>query len=129
MKTKLTIGEIVERLIFIKDNYGIEDLGDLDAINEACNILDHNFHRFSTSNELIDEHITSIHWRYDDIMSELADNGFEPNEENVAIIVGYPGLAKYLQERSTDAGWAVMRGVISELKDKLLVLQSDSKEE
>lgn len=44
-----TIGEIVERLIYIKDNYGIEDLGDIEAINNASNLLSNNFERLSTS--------------------------------------------------------------------------------
>ena len=34
------IGEIIERLIYIKDNYGIEDLQDIEAINKACNLLE-----------------------------------------------------------------------------------------
>ena len=36
----MKISEIIERLIYIKDNYGIEDLQDLEAINEACNLLE-----------------------------------------------------------------------------------------
>ena len=47
----MNIGEIVERLIYIKDNYGIEDLQDLEAINEACNVLDYRFTRFDDSYE------------------------------------------------------------------------------
>jgi hypothetical protein len=48
-----TIGEIVERLIYIKDNYGIEDLGDLDAINNACNLLSHIFERTGTADQYL----------------------------------------------------------------------------
>ncbi len=44
-----TIGEIVERLIYIKDNYGIEDMRDLEALNNSCNLLSNNFERLSTS--------------------------------------------------------------------------------
>lgn len=50
-----TIGEIIERLIYIKDNYGIEDLDDLNAINNACNILEDNFSRIITANKLVRE--------------------------------------------------------------------------
>lgn len=50
-----TVGEIVERLIFIKDNYGIEDRGDLEAINNACNILDHKFNRLTMADEILKE--------------------------------------------------------------------------
>ena len=42
------VGEVVERLIYIKDNYGIRDLNDLDAINNACNILSRKFNRLDT---------------------------------------------------------------------------------
>ena len=55
MQDKQTIGEIVERLIYIKDNYGIEDLGDLEAINNACNVLDHKFDRMDTVNKVLGE--------------------------------------------------------------------------
>lgn len=49
-----TLGEVVERLIFIKRNYGIEDRGDLDAINNACNILSNKFNRLDTVNKVLD---------------------------------------------------------------------------
>lgn len=47
------LGEVVERLIYIKDNYGIEDRGDLDAINNACNILSHKFNRLDTVDKVL----------------------------------------------------------------------------
>lgn len=119
------IGEIVDRLIYIKDNCELKDSNDVEAINNACNILSHCFNRFATTKDLIDEHITSIHWRYDDIVSALADKGYEPNNDNVAIIVNYLGLEKYLQERGVEAGWEVIYNAISESKDKLCLLQEE----
>ena len=124
-----TIGEITERLIRIKDSFKSSmSSEEIEAINDCCNILNHNFNRFATIQDLITEHITSIHWRYDDIMSALADKDYEPNKDNVDTIIYYPGLEKYLQEKGTEAGWEVIYNVISELKDKLLVLQSEEKE-
>lgn len=117
---QLTIGEIVERLIYIKDNYGIEDLGDLEAINNACNILDHRFNRFFLAQQVINEHITSIIWQDEDIKSALEEDGFDTCEENVAIVINSSGLEKYLQERGTEAGWDVIHNAISELSNKLV---------
>lgn len=50
---KQNLGEVVERLIFIKRNYGIEDKGDLDAINNACNILSNKFNRLDTVKQVL----------------------------------------------------------------------------
>ena len=61
-------------------------------------------------------------------MNALIENGFEPNDNNVDIIISHPSLVKFLQEKGTEAGWDVIRNVISELKTSLLVLQSDRKE-
>ena len=47
------IGEVVERLIFIKRNYGIEDRGDINAINNACNILSHKFNRLDSVDKVL----------------------------------------------------------------------------
>lgn len=118
MKTQ-TIGEIIERLIYIKDNYGIEDFGDLNAINNACNILDNRFNRFAVSDTVINQYITSIHWQEEDIRLALQEEGFDTSEENVAEIRNYCGLEKYLQERCIEAGWDIIYYAISELKDKL----------
>ncbi len=49
------IGEIVERLIYIKDNYDIKDRRDLEAINNACNILSYKFDRLTSVNMLLDK--------------------------------------------------------------------------
>ena len=115
----MNIGEIVERLIYIKDNYGIEDLQDLEAINEACNVLDYRFNRFDDSHELRDSHITSIHWIDEDIRNALSEKGFDTSDENVSKIRNYPGLEKYLQEKGIEAGWDVIYSVIFTLKDEL----------
>lgn len=115
----MKIGEIIERLIYIKDNYGIEDLQDLEAINESCNILDNRFNRFDTPDILINQHITSIHWMEEDICTALEEKGFNTSEENVNKVCGYLGLEKYLQEKGIEAGWDVIYNIISELKDEL----------
>ena len=52
MLTNSTVGEIVERLIYIKDSYALKN-ADLNAINDVCNILSHNFDRMSTVNDLL----------------------------------------------------------------------------
>lgn len=49
----MTIGEIVERLIFIKDNYAIEDREDIEAINNACNILSKQNDRLSVASAIL----------------------------------------------------------------------------
>lgn len=128
-KKSQTIGEIIENLIYVKDYCDIRSLDILDSINNACNILSHNFNRFATADVLINECITSIRWQHEDIMSALADDGFEPNEDNVDIILNHPGLEKYIQERGIENGWDIIHGVISEHKDELLVLQTDGLEE
>ena len=113
------IGEIIERLIYIKDNYGIEDLQDIKAINESCNILDNHFNRFDTPDILINQHITSIRWTKEDIYIALKEKGFDTSEENINKVCNYLGLEKYLQEKGIEAGWNVIYNIISELKDEL----------
>ena len=115
----MKIGEIIERLIYIKDNYGIEDLQDLEAINEACTVLDYRFNRFDDSHELRDSHITSIHWVDEDIRNALSEKGFGISDENVSKIRNYLGLEKYIQEKGIEAGWDVIYSVIFTLKDEL----------
>ena len=115
----MKIGEIIERLIYIKDNYGIEDLRDLEAINEACNVLDYRFNCFDDSHQLRDNHITSIHWIEEDIRTALEEKGFDTSEENVNKVCSYLSLEKYLQEKGIEAGWDVIYNIISELKDEL----------
>lgn len=115
----MKIGEIIERLIYIKDNYEIKDLQDLEAINEVCNILDYRFNRFDDSHQLRDNHITSIHWMDEDIRTALEKKGFSTSEENINKVCNYLGLEKYLQEKGIEAGWDVIYNIISELKDEL----------
>ena len=115
----MIIGEIVERLIYIKDTYNVTSLNDLEAINEACNVLDHRFNRFDDSHELRNNHITSIHWIDEDIRNALTEKGFSDSDENVSKVCDYPGLEKYLQEKGIEAGWDVIYNIISELKDEL----------
>ena len=123
----MTIGEVVEKLIHTKDhNRGNLMQADIDAINNACNVLMHTFNRFTEVDNILEDRITSIHWANVDIQSALTEDGFEPDEDNVSIILNYPGLAKYLQERGIEAGWDVIHAAISDRKDSLLVLQSDS---
>ena len=50
-----TVGEIIEELICVKDRLSAELWGtEIDAINNACNILNHNFDRMSTADELME---------------------------------------------------------------------------
>lgn len=48
----MIVGEIIERLISIKDNCDI-GFENREAINNACNILSHNFNRLSTAEEIL----------------------------------------------------------------------------
>ena len=114
------IGQIVETLIGIKDRYSEFLLKhEIDAINDACNILDNRFNRFNTADELINNHITSIHWQIEDIKTALIEDGFIPDEDNVNTVVSHPGFEKYLQEHGIEAGWDIIHNTISELKDEL----------
>lgn len=123
----MTIGGIIDTLCLIKDRYrGSLSVREIDAINEACNVMEHCLTQFRTTDNVLASHVTSVHWSEEDIMHALAEDGFEPDADNVKIILDYPGLAKYLQERSTEAGWDVIHSVISDSKNSLLVLQSDS---
>lgn len=115
----MIIGEIIERLIYIKDTYNITSLNDLEAINEACNVLDYRFNRFDDSHQLRDNHITSIHLMKEDIRTALKEKGFDTSEENVNKVCSYLGLKKYLQEKGIEACWDVIYNIISELKDEL----------
>ena len=108
-----TVGEIIEKLIYIKDNYGIEDRGDLEAINNACNILSHNFDRLTTANILINGQVVNI------IKTALVENGFESNEKNVSLVFTYPKFAKHFEENGIEYSWPVIHNAILELKDKL----------
>ena len=123
----MTIGGIIDTLCLIKDRYRSSlSMGEIDTINDACNILDYCLTRFRTVDNILASHVTSIHWTEEDIQHALAEDGFEPDMDNVSTVLNYPGLAKYLQERGIEAGWDVIHSVISDCKPSLLVLQSDS---
>ena len=123
----MTIGGIIDTLCLIKDRYRASlSVREIDTLNNTCNILDHCLNQFRTVDNILASHITSVHWAEEDIMHALAEDGFEPDVDNVKTILEYPGLAKYLQERSTEAGWDVIHSAISDSKKSLLVLQSDS---
>lgn len=123
----MTIGGIIDTLCLIKDRYkGSLSLREIDTINDACNILDHCLNRFRTVDNILENHITTISWSDEDIQHALAEDGFEPDDDNTNTILNYPGLAKYLQERGIEAGWDVIHSAISDSKNSLLVLQSDS---
>lgn len=123
----MTIGGIIDTLCLIKDRHRASLTSrEIDTINNACNILDHCLNQCRTVDNILASHVTSVHWTEEDIMHALAEDGFEPDADNVKTILEYPGLAKYLQERSTEAGWDVIHSAISDSKKSLLVLQSDS---
>jgi hypothetical protein len=49
-----TLGQVVERLINIKDRFANSlSFEEKEAINNACNIIDHKFDRHATANEVI----------------------------------------------------------------------------
>ena len=114
------IGAIIENIILIRDKYRDTLTSDEEkSLADACNILDNRFNRFDTSDILINQHITSIHWMDEDIRIALEEKGFSTSEENVSKICNYLGLEKYLQEKGIEAGWDVIYNIISELKDEL----------
>lgn len=123
----MIIGEIVERLISIKEhNRNTLTSAEIDAINDACNVLSHSFNRFDNATSILEHRITTISWSDEDIQYVLEKDGFEPDTDNTNTILNYPGLAKYLQERGTEAGRDVIHSAISDSKNSLLMLQSDN---
>lgn len=121
----MKIGEIVERLIYIKDHNKFT-LRELEAINEACNMLSHNFNYQSDSYHLRDSFIASVVWNKEDIEEALAEKGFDYCEDNINKVINHPYLKKSLEERSTERGWDVIYDIISELKDELLIYEYDT---
>lgn len=122
----MIIGKIIDNLIHAKDNNRRNlTISEIEAINDACNILDHRFDRYSETNSIIRDHIASTHWTTADIETTLVESGYEPCEENVSAIRNYPGLNECLQERGAEAGREAIRSIISDSKESLLVLQSD----
>lgn len=118
--SKQTIMDIADRLKYISRNYGIEDEGDLQALINASNILSRRFNLNNPANILINEYITSIHWQEEDIRQALAEEGYEPSKENVAIVLNKNlGLEKYLQESGAESGWEVVNNAIEECKGEL----------
>ena len=116
------IGAIIENIILIRDKYRDTLTSDEEkSLADACNILDNRFNRFDTSDILINQHITSIHWMDEDIRIALEEKGFSTSEENVSKVCNYLGLEKYLQEKGIEAGWDVIYNIISKLKDELEV--------
>ena len=116
------IGAIIENIILIRDKYRDTLTSDEEkSLANACNILDNRFNRFDTSDILINQHITSIHWMDEDIRIALEEKGFSTSEENVSKVCNYLGLEKYLQEKGIEAGWDVIYNIISKLKDELEV--------
>ena len=114
------IGAIIENIILIRDKYRDTLTSDEEkSLADACNILDNRFNRFDTSDILINQHITSIHWMDEDIRIALEEKGFSTSEENISKVCNYLGLEKYLQEKGIEAGWDVIYNIISELKDEL----------
>ena len=121
-----TVGEIVELLIRIKDRNGIGSRDELEAINNACNILTKRFNRSTPANVLIYECITSIHWQEEDIKQTLEEEGFEPSDENVKIVLDNNlSLEKGLQETCCESGWEIINYAIVKCKDKLKSLKEE----
>ena len=54
MNNEQTLGQVVERLIHIKDKFAnLLELEEINAINDACNVIDHKFNRHITADEAI----------------------------------------------------------------------------
>ena len=116
----MIIGEIVERLISIKDNCELVDENDIEAINNACNILSKRFERLSESGYLINEHITSVDWYKEDFKKQLQEEGFEQSDENVKMVLKELHLIeKEIQERCGATGYDVIDNVIYNCRGKL----------
>ena len=94
------IGEIIERLIYIKDSYHLMDSNDIEAINNACNILSKHFNRMDDTNKLLYEFYTSTSFYHEDIIDILEENNIEINEDNINTIINYPGLRKHIKEKN-----------------------------
>lgn len=128
--TQQTVGQVVDNLIAVKDRFANQLCGaEIDAINDACNILDHRCNRFDTAEYVINEYVGGVHWHTGDIERALAEDGYEPCNENVAIICNSDRFNKNLEERSIEDGWDVIHAAINMCKDELLILQGDGLEE
>lgn len=105
----LRVGEIIEHLITIKDAHRRELTSDeIISINDACNILEHRFLKYDTSEELVDKTFASILWKHDDIRKALEDKGFPPTDENVEKVLEDLCLQKDIESNGIEAGWDVI---------------------
>lgn len=114
----LTIGQIVENLINIKDTHKKELTSEeVDAINDACNILDHNFNRYDTKTEVVDNTIAKIRWCRDDIADALKEKGYLPSTANIDKVLRDISLKRSIQDSGIEAGWGPIYSRIYDLGD------------
>lgn len=110
------IGTIVETLINIKDRgKGCLTGMEVEALNDACNILDKCFLRFDTKQEVVDNTITTIRWKREDVRSCLVEDGYEGTEENVDKVLADKGLFKDIDNTCIEAGWGPIHSRIYDL--------------
>lgn len=115
----MTVADIIRRLRFIANNYGITDKGDQRALSEAQELLGLTYNLSDRYSIIKNNSITSVKWLTDDIETALEEKGFEVCDSNVDVILNYPGLIKYLQSGSIEGGWEVIYNVISDCTCRL----------
>lgn len=84
----MNVGAIVEYLISIKDmNKGKLTSDEIDAINDACNILSHRFPRMKDAESLINETLAGYEVSNTEAMDWLHEAGYAGNESNLAYLM------------------------------------------
>lgn len=119
MNDRRYVGAVIEGLISIKDSYKDELCADeLEAINDACNILSHRFNRFDVPEVIIHDHITSVSTSRSEVGDKLHEAGYLGNDDNINIL-RQNGLEKALQERMTERMWEVIDDLIAMNRERL----------
>lgn len=84
----MTTGSVVEHLIYIKDkNRKSLTPDEIDAINNACNILNHRFLRMADAESLVDDSVAGYDVSKVQVMDWLHEAGFLGNESNLAYLM------------------------------------------
>lgn len=84
----MTVGAIVEYLICIKDkNRDSLTSDEIDAINDACNILSHRFPRTKDAEALINDSVAGYDVSKTEVMDWLHEAGYLGNENNAAFLM------------------------------------------
>ena len=107
----LKIGEVVELLIGIKD--GCRDRltrREIDALNDACNILDHAFPAMETKSGVVDDVVCRTALTRDNVKSALSWRKYVPSDANVDKVAATP----YLDDAVFSACERALQEVIGE---------------